>query len=301
MDSGVSRRAFLSQSAMFAASAAVMPLSVGAIEPIQRAGGPHLRVGSCAYSYRDYLQGKKAPHMTLEDFISRMAETGIDGVELTGYYFPDPLTGAYINKIVRHCFLLGLDISGSATRSTFTLPPGEARDREIAHVKQWIDYSADMGSPCLRVFAGNTPQGVSEAQAQKWVVECLEECSGRASEKGVMLALENHGGVTATPEGVKAILSAVQSEWVGLKLDTGNFHTKDPYADLAQVASYAISVHVKTETHYNRESKPADLKRIVKLLTEVNYRGYLNLEYEAAEDPLTAVPRTLRELIRLTS
>src|SRR5262245_45246038 len=121
-----------------------------ASDPPRRTGGPHMRVGCCAYSYRDQLTGKKSPSMTLDDFVNKCAEIGIDGVELTSYYFPEPVTSKYINQLVKRCFILGLDINGTAIGNKFTLPPGPERDKEIALVKRWVDYAVDMGAPCAR-------------------------------------------------------------------------------------------------------------------------------------------------------
>jgi len=128
------------------------------------------------------------------------------------------------------------------------------------------------------------------------VAECLEECVAYAADRGVMLALENHGGVVATPEGLLDILSLVGSDWLGVKLDTGNFNSPDPYADLAKCAPYAISTHIKTEMRRNNVVEPADIGRLARVLRGAGYRGYMNLEYEAAEDASTAVPRAISEM-----
>ena len=121
-----------------------------------------------------------------------------------------------------------------------------------------------------------------------------------AAEHRVFLALENHGGVTATPESVLAIAEGVDSEWFGLNMDTGNFHGEDPYADLAQVAPYALTTHLKVQVSpKGKPAQPMDFQRVVDLLRAVNYRGYLSLEYEAKEDPMTAVPRHLAEWRKL--
>ena len=97
------------------------------------------------------------------------------------------------------------------------------------------------------------------------------------------------------------ILKAVKSPWLGVNLDTGNFQTDDPYADLARCAPYAVNVQVKVEMHRRgrSQSEPADLARVVKILRDANYQGYLALEYEAADDPWRAVPRWLKELKEL--
>src|SRR5258706_11160890 len=187
-----------------------------ASDPPRRTGGPHLRVGCCGYSYRDYLTGKKSPAMTLDVFLNKCAEIGIDGLELTSYYFPQDVNAAFIHKLVKRCFLLGLDINVTASGNKFTLPAGDERNKEIALVKRWVDFAVDMGAPAARIFAGATPNGVTDEQARKWVVECIDTCCEYASGKGVMLALENHGGVVGTSEGILQILKAVNSEWFGM-------------------------------------------------------------------------------------
>lgn len=265
------------------------------LQPIQRAGEPSLKVGCCAYSYRDYLLGEP-PRMTLESFLERCAELECDGVELTAYYFPRPLTAAFLRHIARRCFLLGLDVAGTAVGNTFTHPPGPARDAQLTLVRHWVDLSCDLGAPCLRVFAGVAPEGTPQRTARRWVAECLAECAAYAADRGVMLALENHGGVVATPEGLLDILGLVSSDWVGVKLDTGNFDSPDPYADLAKCAPYAVSTHIKTEMRRTGIVEPADIRRLATLLRDAGYRGYMNLEYEAAEDAITAVPRAISEM-----
>ena len=132
-------------------------------------------------------------------------------------------------------------------------------------------------------------------------IEGIKASLPYAAERGVSLALENHGGITATVAQILALVQAVDAPNFGVNLDTGNFRTADPYADIARLAPYAINVQVKTEL--SREGKPkeeADLARIVKILRETRYSGYVVLEYEAADDPMSAVPRhvkTLRGLI----
>jgi sugar phosphate isomerase/epimerase len=121
-------------------------------------------------------------------------------------------------------------------------------------------------------------------------------CS-HAADYGVFVALENHGGITATAEQMLMIVRAVKSDWFGVNFDTGNFNVKDPYAELARIAPYAVTVQIKTEVQRaGQQREAADLKRLIGILRDASYRGYVALEYEAAEDPKTGVPRALREL-----
>lgn len=269
---------------------------VRAIEPVQRRGAPAFRSSCCAYSYRQYLTAKESP-MTLDDFLNVAAEMDLDGVELTSYYFEAEPDISYFNHLKRRAFLLGLDISGTAVRNTFTLPAGPERDKHTAHVKTWLKYASEMGAPCMRVFAGGVPEGSTEEQAMKSVVQCLEECVPEAERRGVVIALENHGGVTSTCDQIVSMIKAVNSDWVGINLDTGNFRTQDPYTDIAKAAPYAVTTHVKTEVcPAGQEARPLDLTKVTEILSGVGYRGYLSLEYEGKEDPKTGVPGFIRKL-----
>ena len=290
------RRRFTTAGALAGAGVLLLPgLQVPAIEPIVRKAPARLKLSCCAYSFRQYLSGKDKT-MSLEDFIALCAEWGLDGVELTSYYF-DAQTPEYCHRLRRACFLAGLDVSATAVGNSFAVAPGDGRVKQVATVKQWVDLAVEMGAPCMRVFGGAVPKDTSAEQATTWAIETLTEVAPLAAARGIYLALENHGGVTATADGVLAILKAVNSEWVGANLDTGNFHAADPYEELARVAPYAVNVHVKTVVQaQGKPAEPADYARIARMLREAGFSGYLSLEYEAKEDPKTAVPRVLGEI-----
>ena len=296
MPTSNSRRLFL-RTAPAAAAAACVASETGAIPSVRRTGAVPLRLGLAAYSLRDHLTGKKPPTMTLHDFIDRSAEWGVDAVELTSYYFPAEVTPGYVAGLKRHCFLVGLDVAATPIRNTFTLAAGPERDEQVAHTRRWIDVAADLGSPAIRIFAGDAQPGQSEAEGRRNCVETIELLCEHAQRRGVFLALENHGGVVATPEGLLEIVRAVSCEWFGVNLDTGNFRTADPYGDVARCAPYAVTVQVKVEIQpHGGPKQDADLERIVRILREAGYRGHVSLEYEAEEDPLAAIPRHLERL-----
>jgi sugar phosphate isomerase/epimerase len=301
------RRNFLRSS--LPAGLALTGLGLGAtrltaIEPFKRPGAPRLKLSVAAYSFRQFFKDSKDAGGTaaekkidLFQFIDFCAEHGCDGTELTSYYFPPDVNDDYLLRIRRHAFLRGVAVSGTAVGNTFTLPVGEKRDQEIAGVKRWIDRAAVMGAPHIRIFAGNAQGGMSLGQAKTLAIGGIEECCAYAGQKGIVLGLENHGGIVAGPADLLEIVRAVKSAWFGINLDTGNFNTADPYADLANCAPYAVNVQVKTEIAKRGQKKePADLARLVQILRDANYQGYVALEYEAAEDPWKAVPETLEKL-----
>jgi len=119
---------------------------------------------------------------------------------------------------------------------------------------------------------------------------------------GTQMQIDKKWTILATPiVQLLAIVKRVESPWFGVNLDSGNFQTADPYGDLAKIAPYAINAQIKSEISPNGKKQDADLARIVGILRDAGYRGYVVLEYEAAEEPKTAIPRhieTLRKLIR---
>ncbi len=257
------------------------------IEPIVRNGSPKFKLSLAAYGYRDLLTGDPA-ELDLFDFVDDCAAMGLEGTELTSYYFPEPTTEAYLRKLKQHCFRLGLDVSGTAIRNDFGYAAGEERDAQIASVKRWIELAEVLGAPVIRIFAGYAKPGLSADQTHRLMVEGIEECCDYAGQHGVHLALENHGGPTATPEGMLAFVRDVDSPWFGVNLDSGNFYGDDPYRDLAKIAPYALNVQVKvvTSSDEKRQNKtPTDFVRLARILREANYRGYVVLEYEEAGDP----------------
>jgi sugar phosphate isomerase/epimerase len=294
------RRCFLG-SALTVGAGLALASSVPGIEPFRRTGQPHLRLSLAAYSYRKYLDLKLKPRpRTLENFADLAAEMGLDAIEPTSYYFEDT-SPEYMAKLKGRCTRLGLDISGTAVRNDFCVADPDRRKRDIEHVKTWVELTSRLGGKCIRIFAGNTPRGESEEIARSRCVEAIQEACDHAGKYGIYLALENHGGITATVEQILAIVKAVKHEWFGVNLDTGNFHTADPYADLARLAPYAVNVQVKTEISRGKKKEDADMRVFIHMLRDVGYRGYVALEYEAAEEPKTAIPRHIESLKKLVA
>ena len=298
MSGYATRRGFLGSSVLAAAglAAGLRPGVARAIEPIERIGGPKFKFSLAAYSYRELLGGK-APKLTLSDFIADCAKFGLEGTELTSYYFPANTDDAFLRKLKLEAFRLGLDISGTAVGNDFCHPAGPEREKQIANVKLWVDRAEVLGAPVIRIFSGNAKKGQSEADAHKLAVAGMEECCDYAGRHGVVLALENHGGLTTTIEGLLALVRDVKSPWFAVNLDTGNFRSSDPYADLAKLAPYAMNVQVKVSMHpEGGQKEKADFKRLAQILRDSGYRGYIVLEFEEPEEPREACPRYLDEL-----
>ncbi len=278
--------------------------SLRAAGPVTRTGAPRLRISLAAFSfrrfYKDSNRGKKksvdpARQIDLFNFIDYCADHGCDA-ELTSYYFPPDAGPDIMAKIRRHAFLRGVAVSGSSVGNNFTTPDPAVLRQEIATVKHWIDLCAILGAPHIRVFAGEAA-GISVTQARQLAIASLEECSEYAGARGIMLGVENHHGIVAEPDGLLAIVQAVRSPWLGVNLDTGNFQTDDPYRDMARAAPYAVNVQLKVGIRRagSKTDEPTDLDRVVRILREANYQGYVALEYQDAQ-PWEDVPLWLGKM-----
>lgn len=298
------RRSFLASS-LSALGAASLPAF--AIEPINRAGKSRMQIGVAAYSFRDKFQWSRGKEQkakdgeklwSILDFIDWCADHNVPGAEVTSYFFPPDVDEKFLLEVKRHAYLRGVQLAGTAVGNNFALPKGEKRDKEIADVKRWIDYAAIMNAPHIRVFAGQPPKGTPEEEALANCLSAYQECLDYAGKKGIFLGLENHHGLVAQPKNLIWLVSEAKSPWAGINWDSGNFHTEDPYGDLAKIAPYAINVQLKMEiTRTDGKKEESDVDRVLKILKDANYQGWFTLEYEVkGADPLVEVPKIIESL-----
>jgi L-ribulose-5-phosphate 3-epimerase len=254
-----------------------------------------LRTAICAYSFRQALGAKT---MTYDDLVRLAVELDVDGLDLTVYWFPNT-SDEFLLPLRRLAYRNGVEIYSISVRTDMCQPTPELQARQVAEVRKWVDAAEKLGAGHIRVFGGRVPKTATEDQAAVWVAEILTRASQYSGSKGVILGLENHGGITARAERIIEIVKKVNSPWVGINLDTGNFE-KDAYRQIEMCLPYAVNAQFKSEIRdENGQRVRADWDRIMKMFAKAGYKGYLALEYEAREDPTNAVPRLTRELNQL--
>ena len=297
----MNRRHFLTTS-LGALSVSTLP----AIEPINRPGKSRMMLGVAAYSFREYFQWSRDKEQkpksdrkpwSILDFVDWCGDNNVPGAEVTSYFFPPNCDEAFLLELRRRAYLRGVQLCGTAVGNTYVLPKGPKLDEQIAYTKKWIDNAAIMGCSHIRVFAGAKPKEMSDEDAVKICTETYQHCLDYAATKGVFLGLENHGGIVAEPDNLITMIKAANSPWAGINLDSGNFHTEDPYADLAKIAPYAVNVQLKMEISRKGakkgEGEPSDVKRVLQIMRDANYQGWFTLEYEKTDDPFIEVPKIL--------
>ena len=257
-------------------------------------GGPaRIKSALCAYSYRKELASGA---MSYEDLVDVAVENDIDGLDLTVYWLPKTGLDEYLISLRRKAYVSAVEIPAIAIRSDLCKGDARQQEVEVAWLSYWVDVANKLGASHIRVFGGRVPKGATEDQAAGWVVETLKRAAEYAGKKGVILGLENHGGITLYAERVVQMVKAVDNPWVGINLDTGNFK-RDPYREIEMCVPYAVNSQFKTSIRFEDGRRaPCDWERVMKMFAGSGYKGYISLEYSGEEPVETAVPKYLGQL-----
>ena len=249
------------------------------------------RPAICAYSFRNQL---KSGSMTYADLIRMAADLGADGIDMTAYWLHDtsdetlyPLKRlAYRSSVAIYTIGIGAHLAQATP---------EQRAAQVESVRKWLDVAERLGALHMRIFGGDVPKGASQDQAVAWAVETLKPCAEEAAKKGITLGVEDDGGITTNADRTVEIVKKAGTEWAGINLDIGNF-PDDGYTQIAMCAPYATNVHFKSQVHVDHRAEPADWPRVLQILGGAGYRGYLALEYELEDNPLTEVPKLVAKM-----
>ena len=299
----MNRRNFISAAALASAAPAV---SMAAAAPVLQ---PKIKLSVSSYSYW-HFKGDKFP---IEKVIDEAAKLGLDGIDVLHRQMESE-DNAYLQKLKKHAFLNGIAMTCLSIHQGFVTPDKAELKTHVDHTNHCIELAYKMGIPCLRLNTGrwNTIKsfddlmahrgiepilpGYTEDDGYKWCVDGIQQCLQKAEECGVLLALENHWGLGSIPEGMLRIHDTVNSPWLGLLMDTGNF-LENPYDKLEKIVSKTSFVQAKT--YYGGGewySLDLDYARIVKMLKQANYQGYISIEFEGKEPGPVGVKKSVEML-----
>ncbi len=303
----LSRRNFV-RNTLGSAALLGLPVSSAIAAPVSAAPpkAADFKLALSSYSYWHF----KTPKVPIEKVIDEACRLQVEGVDILHRQMEGE-DNAYLQKLKRHAFLNGVDLISLSIHQDFVDPDPATRQKDIDHTLKCIELAYKMGIPAIRLNSGRwgtiksfdalmanrgveSPiPGYTEDDAFKWCIDSIEKCLAKAAECGVMLALENHWGLTSTPEGLLRIRKAIDSPWLGVLMDTGNF-LENPYDKLEMVAPHANFVQAKT--YYGGGewyTLDLDYKRIIGILRKVNYKGYIAIEFEGKEAAETGVQKSV--------
>lgn len=316
----LNRRGFLAGSA--ALGTAVMSAagngSVGlADEPASAsaANASTVRSNRIAVSTYSFWQFRHEEFREIDKCIDLASEMGFDGVEILHRQMRQE-DNATLQRIKKRAFVNGLDLCGFSTHQGFLSPDPAVRQKNVDHTIRCIELAYALGIPTLRVNTGTwgtsknfdelmankgiepVREGCTEEEGFRWVEEGLSKCLPAAEKCGVTLGLENHWGLGRTAAGVMRVVRGVNSPWLKVTMDTGNF-LENPYEQMAELAPETVLVQAKTYFGggwwYTLD---LDYPRIASICRDAGYRGYVSLEFEGKAPPREGISESLTLLRR---
>lgn len=192
-----------------------------------------------------------------------------------------------IKSVAQKCGVSILEICGGGD---YTVK--ENIEKEIDITKNHLDIAKKLGVKIFRVFAGWIAEKEITEETYRQISESLTEIGKYAKKYKIVIAVENHGGVTRTGEQVKKIMEKIKVDNVGVNYDPANFlyYGEDPIAALEKIQPWIVFTHFKNCKKENDKMKYCRLREGIinyKLILEKlakTYKGYYALEYEEPSD-----------------
>jgi len=278
--SNPNRREFVKTAVAAAAATGIAGLS----RPLQAAGEPLFRISLAQWSLHRALFGGQLdaldfPRVAKEDY-------GIEGAEYVNQFFMDKARDrAWLGDLKNRAAALGVrNLLIMCDREGRLGDPDEAKRAEAVenHVK-WLEAAAFLGCHSIRVNAAS--EGPREEQA-KLAADGLRRLSELGEQHGLNVIVENHGGLSSDGSWLAGVIAAVDHPRCGTLPDFGNFRLDadreyDRYQGVAEMMPYAKAVSAKShDFDAAGEETHTDFHRMLKIVLDAGYSGWLGVEYE---------------------
>ena len=279
-----------------------------------------LRAGVIALSFRPEFESKR---MTYEDAVRFVADLGLEGLEMTGYWlppmidFPPGTPSTQISEMVRQspanptpqwlaslrntAYKNGVHVYSVGSPVKMAQRTPALRQKEIAFGRKWIDIADRVGAGHVRVFMGSIPEGATEVQCVDWAMEVYKPILDYGAAKGILVGVEDDDDLSRSSAQLLAIMKRANHPFARIGLDCGNFR-KDGYKECELCAPYAASTHVKpTMSSPDGQREPADWAKLFGILVKGGYRGYVSVELSTPDNQVAKYSAELIRCARLYS
>lgn len=283
-----------------------------------------MKVGIDSYCFHRFFgevypaQQRPAKRMDVGDFITFASSLGVEGVSLESCFFPAFDTG-YLREVGAM-----LDAHNLDRVYAWGHPDGlEGGSKQEAYddMLRSFERAANIGAKTMRVV-GSSLRFRNEPHAPQLekLAEMFKRAVRIAEEYGIRMAVENH--IDFNGEEMLALLQSVNSPYLGINFDTGNFVRllDDPVRAMDALAPYTYATHVKdlkiqrgvpANEWYFFSSAPVgdgvvDNAKLIRKLSAAGFDGVLAVEIdflhpEYRDDEHAAVASSVSELRRLVA
>lgn len=296
------RRTFLEQFGYLLAGAAILP-ACNSTNPSSGGSEPPFMISLAQWSLQYELEAgiftnKSFPKVAKEQF-------GIDAVEYVNRFFMDKARDkAYLGELKTITDDLGV-------RNLLIMVDGEGalgdqdekrRKRAVENHYQWVEASQFLGGHSIRVNAAG--EG-SAAEVQSAVVESLNELCAFAEDYAINVIVENHGGYSSDAGWLVEVMRRVDRPNCGALPDFGNFvidretgREYDRYQGVRELMPFAKAVSAKCYAFNEAgEETTIDFQRMMNIVLDAGYSGYVGIEYEGEKGTSTEGIRSAKTLL----
>jgi len=284
----ISRRGFL------ASAATVLPAALlrNPITLLARGVGPRpleplFKISLAQWSlHRTLNAGELDP---LDFPKTARVDYGLDAVEYVNSFFKDKAEDLlYLRE-------LGMRASDHGVRSLLIMVDGEGalgareerdRARAVENHYKWVEAAYFLGCHSIRCNAQS--EGTRNEQ-RRLVVDGLRRLTEFAAEHQINVLVENHGGLSSNGAWLASVIQAVDHPRCGTLPDFGNFRVEeevwyDRYRGVAELMPFAKAVSAKSHDFDEQgNERDTDYLRMMRIVLDAGYRGYVGIEYEGAE------------------
>jgi len=261
---------------------------------------PPFKISLAEWSLHRAIRRKTIDHL---EFAATARSLGIEAIEYVNTLFARGAEPGYVDEVKRRAsgegvasLLIMIDGCGMVGAETES-----ERRKTLERHRPWMEAAASLGCHSVRVNAGS--RGSYEEQQERAAAGLRLLCES-AAPLGLNVLVENHGGWSSNADWLVGVMKRVDHPRCGTLPDFGNFRVSqdefyDPYVGVRKLMPYAKAVSAKAygwgegpTTVTSRGGRDFDFARLLDIVVDAGYHGYVGIEYEGGGDEMEGIRRT---------
>lgn len=292
------RREFLSIAGTLAAGLGVSALASRSLaaEP-----DPLFRISLAEWSFNRALFGKKMDHLDFAKTARR--DYDIEAVEYVNQFFKDKA------KDMKYLAQMKQRAADNGVKSVLIMideegdlgdPDTARRKKAVENHHPWLEAAKYLGCHAIRV---NARSHGSYDEQRKLAADGLHQLAEFGASQKMNVIVENHGGLSSNGEWLASVIRDVNLPNCGTLPDFGNFDLGngkeyDRYKGVTEMMPFAKAVSAKSKDFDDQGNETqTDFKRMMKIVVDAGYHGFVGIEYEGSRLPEAEGVRLTQKLL----